>query len=206
MIKLQSVEPNSDDWRAWRKECRLERKAVIERVRNGGEPQLNDLYKDSRMQAVYKRDGPPFFGKCAYCEGRILSTQPGDIEHYRPKGMVTHQNGKCVMVDANGGKKVPHPGYYWLAYEWSNLLYACIDCNRINTKKHGGKTVGKGTRFPVEGKHATEPGGDVNERPLLLNPMVDEPDEHLSINKRGFITGKTRERKSHYLHSGFEYP
>ena len=192
MIKLQFEEPDSDDWKAWRKKCRLERDAVIEQVRNSERPQFKKrLYKDPRMQAVYKHDGRPFFGKCAYCEDRIVSTQPGDIEHYRPKGRVANEDGSRVMVDANGGKKVSHLGYYWLVYEWSNLLYACWDCNRINKQKYGNVSVGKGARFPVKGKHATEPGGEVNERPLLLNPMVDEPDEHLSIDKRGVITEKS---------------
>ena len=192
MIQLQFEEPDCDDWKAWRRQCRLECEAVIERVRNGEEPQLGDLYKDARMQAVYKQDGPPFYGKCAYCEGRIGSTQPGDIEHYRPKGRVTHENRSPVMVTAKGGRKVPHPGYYWLAYEWTNLLYACSDCNRINTKQYGGQPVGKGARFPVEGKHATEPGEEKKERPLLLNPMVDKPDEHLSIDRTGIITEKSK--------------
>ncbi len=147
------------------------------------------------MTAVYKHDGPPFFGKCAYCEGRIESTQPGDIEHYRPKGKVTHEDQSPVMVDSNGGEEVPHPGYYWLTYEWSNLLYACIDCNRINAKKHGGVPVGKGARFPVDGKHATEPGGEVNEQPLLLNPLVDEPAEHLSIDETGILREKSERGK-----------
>ena len=191
MIKLQFVEPDSEDWKAWRKSCQLEREAMIERVRNGEDAQLSNLYKDSRMQAVYKHDGPPFHGKCAYCEGRIVNTQPGDIEHYRPKGGVTDEDCRPVMVDSNGGEEVPHPGYYWLAYEWSNLLYACSDCNRINKKKHGGAAVGKGARFPVDGKHATEPGGEVNERPLLLNPLVDQPDEHFSINETGIIKEKS---------------
>ena len=192
MIKLEFMEPGSDDWKAWRKKCQLEREAVIERVRNGEDAQLNDLYKDSRMQVVYKHDGPPFHGKCAYCEGRIASTQPGDIEHYRPKGRVTHEDRSLVMVDSNGGEKFPHPGYYWLAYEWANLLYACSDCNRINKQKPGGDPVGKGARFPVDGKHANEPGGEVNERPLLLNPLVDEPDEHFSIDETGIIKEKSK--------------
>lgn len=185
MIKLELVEPDSDDWKAWRRECQSERDAVIERVRNGLDAQLSDLYKDFPLTEVYKHDGPPFYGKCAYCEVRIGST--GDIEHYRPKGKVTHEDGSLVMVDSNGGEKVPHPGYYWLTYEWSNLLYACGECNRIHTKKHGGVPVGKGTRFPVDGEHATEPGEEAKERPLLLNPLVDEPNDHLSIDETGII-------------------
>lgn len=187
MIKLELVEPDSEDWKEWRKECQLEREAVIERVRNGEDAQLSDLYKDPRMEAIYKHDGSPFFGKCAYCESRIGGTQPGDIEHYRPRRKVAYEDLSPVTVDSNGGDEVPHPGYYWLAYEWSNLLYACIDCNRINKKKHGGVLVGKWSRFPVDGEHATEPGGEVNERPRLLNPLVDEPDEHLSIDETGII-------------------
>jgi hypothetical protein len=66
--------------------------------------------------------------KCAYCEERIKTY----IEHYRPKGSV------------QGSR---HGGYYWLCYEWSNLLPACHECN-----KFGG---GKGTQFPVGNKHLT---------------------------------------------------
>ena len=193
MIKLKLVEPDSDDWKEWRKECQLESKAVIERVRNGEDALLSDLYKDPRMQAMYKCDGPPFFGKCAYCESRIIGDQRGDIEHYRPKRKVTYEDLSPVMVESNGRDEVPHPGYYWLAYERSNLLYACISCNQI--KKHGSVRVGKWTRFPVDGKHATEPGGEVNECPLLLNPLVDEPDKHFSIDETGIIGEKSKRAK-----------
>ena len=133
MIKLELVELDSDDWKTWRQECQSERDAVIERVRNGEDAQLSNLYKDLRMQAVYKDDGPPFYGKCAYCEGQIHNS--GDIDHYRPRRAVEDEDGNRVMVNSNGEERVPHPGYYWLAYEWSNLLYACSDCNRINKEK-----------------------------------------------------------------------
>lgn len=57
-----------------------------------------------------------FHGKCAYCESRYTSTQPVDVEHYRPKG---------------GVEEAPdHGGYWWLAMKWENLLPSCIDCNR----------------------------------------------------------------------------
>ena len=189
MIKLKFVEPDSDDWKAWRQECQSERDAVIERVRNGEDAQLGDLYKDSRLTEVYRDDGPPFLGKCAYCESRIYDS--GDIDHYRPRRAVTHEDGSPVMVDSNGGGTVPHPGYYWLAYEWLNLVYACSDCNRIHKKKHRGVRVGKGSLFPVDGKYATTPGEEVDERPLLLNPLVDEPGEHLSIDDTGIIRGES---------------
>ena len=48
-----------------------------------------------------------FHGKCAYCESAFSSTQPVDVEHYRPKGPVEGVVG--------------HPGYWWLAADWENL-------------------------------------------------------------------------------------
>ena len=60
-------------------------------------------------------------GKCAYCESFYAGTQPVDVEHYRPKG----------KVDGMAG----HPGYWWLAGRWENLLPSCIDCNRKRRQK-----------------------------------------------------------------------
>jgi hypothetical protein len=79
--------------------------------------------------------------------------------------------------------------------EWSNLLYACHDCN---------KNGAKGTRFPLENPknriknptfdsktglptntHITDL--DAIEKPLLLNPEVTEPRNHLAINAIGEI-------------------
>ena len=47
----------------------------------------------------------------------------------------------------------------------------------------------------MDGEHATEPGGEVNERPLLLNPLVDKPDEHLCIDETGIISEKSERGK-----------
>ena len=74
-----------------------------------------------------------FNGKCAYCETFIGPRFFGDAEHYRPKGRVTVRR---AAVEIKGR---PHPGYYWLAYHWKNLVPACQYCN----------TVGKGTEFPI---------------------------------------------------------
>jgi hypothetical protein len=67
-----------------------------------------------------------YFKKCTYCEDYATIY----IEHYRPKGRVI---------------KTKHGGYYWLCYEWSNLVPTCHECNKI-----GG---GKGDQFPVKHKH-----------------------------------------------------
>jgi len=64
--------------------------------------------------------------KCAYCEKLCYNPE---VEHFRPKGRVI------------GPKPNPH-GYYWLCYEWTNLLPSCHDCNSVEAK---------GDKFPING-------------------------------------------------------
>jgi hypothetical protein len=60
-------------------------------------------------------------------------------------------------------------------------------CNQVPA----GKKYGKGVRFPVIGRHAVNPGEEANERPLLLNPCVDDPGKHLGIDSTGILIPKT---------------
>lgn len=114
--------------------------------------------------------------KCAYCE-RIYKL---DVEHYRPKGEVRDLNNQIVNISGPNGANVAHPGYYWLCYEWSNLLPACISCNR-----DGGKV----SKFPTIHTYISNPplnGNNLDylrcqisnvyltvEQPYLLNPEQD---------------------------------
>ena len=121
-----------------------------------------------------------YFNKCAYCE--IKDFEP-DVEHYRPKKRV-----KGLST---------HPGYYWLCYEWTNLLPACRFCNT-------GK--GKGNKFPIVGRRVSAPIFDaannldkvscraqnsplINERAYLLHPEVDDPKPCFTFTKNGSIRG-----------------
>ncbi|OAV51469.1 hypothetical protein A6U98_01400 [Rhizobium sp. WYCCWR10014] len=125
-----------------------------------------------------------FFGKCAYCESRYASQAPVDVEHYRPKGRIAGV--------AN------HPGYWWLAMLWDNLLPSCIDCNRRRwqdlprfpeslaqllaaPEMQGVKaSLGKQDLFPIAGAaRATAEFPSIDEQPDLINPCVDDPEEHL---------------------------
>lgn len=114
---------------------------------------LRRIYAATGVKARLKADQ---LGKCAYCETRFGHSSPGDVEHYRPK----------AGYRQSAAAPVQGPGYYWLAYEWSNLLYTCEDCNRI--RKH--------QLFPL----ANDPAGRAHdhhadltqEQPLLLNPAV----------------------------------
>lgn len=134
-------------------------------------------------------------GRCAYCEGRYTAGEFGDAEHYRPKGEVTQARQKVK----------DHPGYYWLAYEWHNLLLACKKCNskhpdRDNsTPKKKVSHEGKLCEFPVVGERLHKPSADpsqwidelLTERPLLLNPYFDRAEDHFEARLDGWIYQKS---------------
>jgi hypothetical protein len=152
-----------------------------------------------------------FNGKCAYCETEINRFY-GDAEHYRPKGGVKFRKyedntfeEETARVEDEAGNLRDHPGYFWLSYNWRNLLPACQCCN---------SGEGKQNQFPVK-KHyvlwkrctASEvkqlrdkaypraEGSDlyylgpldldVEEDPLLLHPYRDRPEEHIQFEYGG---------------------
>ncbi len=57
--------------------------------------------------------------KCCFCERKI---EAGDVEHFRPKAGFRQARYDPLET----------PGYYWLAYEWTNLDFACKSCNQRN--------------------------------------------------------------------------
>lgn len=182
MVKITFPEPSSAEWFAWKKDCARAKANLLEDVKNGREVNIREqIYKDPRMQQVYKSNGQPFHGKCAYCESEVVLNQHGDIEHWRPKKQVCDETGEIVMIQPNCGQEIQHPGYYWLAYDWRNLLFSCIKCNRLsrNQEKHA---YGKGAKFPVRDFRAAKPGEESKEKPLLINPVFDDPEKHLQID------------------------
>lgn len=125
-----------------------------------------------------------FYGKCAYCESPYRAVDALDIEHFRPKG------GIAEAAD--------HPGYWWLASDWANLLPSCPACNQrrrqvvyrlgITAEQFERElelkpsaVVGKGCSFLVRGKNwVSAEGGDLLlEDPLLINPCDRDPEEHI---------------------------
>lgn len=136
-----------------------------------------------------------FDEKCAYCETQLTSNQPGDVEHFRPKGRVVGEDFKPIKISFEG-HDVEHPGYFWLAYDWTNLLPSCIDCNRYRI--HGKPTpvgaAGKADRFPVRGgSYACGLDRLADEQPLLINPRLQSPAKHLQFNADGTVTPLTEE-------------
>ena len=119
--------------------------------------------------------------KCTYCESRISAGASWRVEHYRPKNKLKDDVG--------------HTGYYWLGYEWSNLLLSCETCN--------GK---KSNQFPIQGTRVERPQEDRTEwradsesfkaeKPLLLNPELDNPEEHLVFLPDGDIKEKGKSER-----------
>ena len=129
-----------------------------------------------------------FFNSCAYCEADVDAVYVGEAEHFRPKGEVTQrEDGKEIVVRCLDG--TPHPGYYWLAYDWRNIFPCCYKCNTYK---------GKGTQFPAR-RHASSPEAgdtpealDAFETPLLLHPFRQDyyPEKFFVFNDLGGIEPK----------------
>ena len=136
-------------------------KLITEVCGGSDSPVISLLYCHPDVKAQLKSDQN---GKCAYCE-RMFNGDYGAVEHYRPKG------GWQQEV----GEKLKRPGYYWLAYEWGNLLYSCDECN----------TSYKRNLFPLSVPDTRDiDNRDISrEDPLLLNPSSEDPGEHIGFNK-----------------------
>jgi uncharacterized protein (TIGR02646 family) len=184
MRKIKVQPPNDKKWQRWVRDCQKET-AKNETLVNKGERDSIE-FKSSlygRLREFFVGNEEPFYGKCAYCECS-LGNQHGDIEHFRPKAAVTDEDDV----------KIDHPGYYWLAYDWTNLLPSCIKCNQASTI--GERKIGKRNRFPVSDRHAQNPGEIDAEKPLLINPASgkdeDDPSRHLTIDlDTGLLIGLT---------------
>ncbi len=121
--------------------------------------------------------------KCAYCEIDLRKTTT-TVEHYRPKAK---------------------DKYFWLAHEWTNFMPCCPDCQ--DDKK------GKGSQFETENPPQYNvpllPNGNLDyekcrldseyllsEKPLILNPEIDNPAEHLGFNtQNGELLPKNNSKK-----------
>ena len=116
--------------------------------------------------------------KCCYCESKFGATSYGAVEHFRPKGAL--QQGQ--------GMNWEYPGYYWLAYSWSNLLVSCDRCN----------TSHKRSLFPLAnpGLRARCHHDDLDaENPLFVDPAREDPRRHVRFRGSAVepVTEKGRE-------------
>jgi hypothetical protein len=198
MIRIKFIEPNTENWKQWTQQCKEKQLAHNDAIEQGKSSEVSShVYKGERYKIkfdVFINPKEHFYGKCAFCESLIAADQPGDIEHFRPKNEVRDINNVLVMINTKDGPK-QHPGYYWLAYNWQNLLPSCSDCNSITKQKTGGDLIGKGTRFPITNSYAILPGEEKDENPLLINPAFEDPEDHLEVDKTGVIKEKNNSPK-----------
>jgi len=164
-------------WESWERrasngltELKRQRAAGEEVKFNGG---IWKQLKEWLFEHVFEK-------RCAYCDGKSAGQSFPRGEHWRPKGGV---------ADEDGGA---HPGYWWLAYEWTNLLPSCERCNSK-----------KSTQFPIAATRTFEPEEDETlealdqrEQPLLLHPLRgSDPGEHLTFDEFGGIFERDESRR-----------
>jgi uncharacterized protein (TIGR02646 family) len=122
----------------------------------------SSIYGHSTVKSVLKK---AHHRKCCFCE-KDQGDEYGQVEHFRPK------KGYKVAK----GDEIVRPQYFWLAYDWTNLLFVCATCNSAGYK---------GNLFPLlnEADRVGSFKEDiVIEEPLLLNPCGDkDPRDHISF-------------------------
>lgn len=131
---------------------RLARAILKRRARQKVEFEGYDVAKDTLVEKLNE--------KCVFCE-KDLRPEGSPVEHFRPKAFVQ-----------NEGEPRDESRYWWLAWTWENLLFACFRCN----------TIIKRNQFPLV--PATPPLAELSldldmEQPLLIDPAREDPREHI---------------------------
>lgn len=167
LLAARAKERVIEQWEAWKHQ-----RAEWKKTREGDAPVFKPVLQDDVWKGF--RDWLKknvFNNKCAYCESRITGF-PGDTEHFRPKGRVRRvdledETSEIVKVIDEEGEEIPHPGYFWLAYNWQNLLPSCEFCNTAG---------GKSDVFPVENSHVAVRRLTVSEMDDLLDRITQSPE------------------------------
>lgn len=137
------------------------RRELVEKGAYEKDKRFDDAYKKLDIKDALRT---AHYGKCAYCESSL--PKMFDVEHYRPKSK-----------------------YWWLAYSWDNLLFACADCNRRKSDKFeiAGKPV---TFYPTALDNIHELASSpvyLNEMPLLIHPELEDPEPYFQFAENGMI-------------------
>jgi uncharacterized protein (TIGR02646 family) len=150
------------------------RDAELARIRAlGRAPTSTDI--GTRYKAVHDALWRAQAYKCGYCETREQSKR-NDVEHYRPKARAHRAPGSAATH-----------GYWWLAWTWENLLFACRNCNQSPAKLDKFPLDAGSTALVAE---EVPPGG---ERPLLIDPATEDAIAHIQFVPET-TTGRTRWR------------
>lgn len=222
-------------WDDWQNRADAEIKNIIKawetykknKTQGKFQPDFNDdVWKELRDWLLAN----VFNNKCAYCETPIVRAT-FHAEHFRPKGQVKFKPAESKRMkkgivkdemaenETERNQEVEHPGYFWLAYHWKNLLPSCEFCNTAKGKKD---------QFPVKNQYVAvkrikaeelsnlrqaiikseilndifylQPDDlDILEGRLLLHPYEDDPQQHLKFGVMGIVSAREGSEKG--LHS-----
>ena len=139
----------------------------------------NKIYGDSTVKAQLIREQ---HDKCCFCEAKFSENSYGDVEHFRPKKAYKKRRARILT----------YPGYYWLGYDWSNLMFSCEKCNRKYKRND----------FPLDDEttrvaNHTQAGNLNNEDRLLIDPINEDPDrfivfdDEVPLPRNSSLKGKT---------------
>jgi hypothetical protein len=207
------------EWDTWQDEADEATKEIIQKWESSRQLSSDDFKRETWSDLKAWLLEHVFNKKCAYCETNVREArQVGHAEHFRPKGGVKYkEEGKdkqtTARVKDEQGQDIDHPGYFWLAYNWKNLVPSCEACNT---------RWGKKNQFPVEKHHVllqkltdaqvqqlkaapTESPSwsgffylqpddlDRIEGRLLLHPYYDDPSQHLCFGHGGEVFARELE-------------
>jgi 5-methylcytosine-specific restriction endonuclease McrA len=152
-IKFEDIQL-SEEWEDSAKKVR----ADIEAAEPGDRKKL--IEKNAKLWRDLKTTLADFsYNKCWYCETKELRSDRV-VDHFRPKNRVAERKD--------------HPGYWWLAFEWSNYRYSCTFCNSYRKSEKDKPAGGKADHFPIvdENRRAANPADSIDDEfPMLLDPV-----------------------------------
>jgi len=158
--------------------------AINEVIISKNGEKINSIYNSKKVKEQLLK---LYNNKCAYCESKIrLANTSVRIDHYRPKDKVKNIDSEIIAG---------HNGYYWLGYEWTNLLPTCETCNTMKSNKFPVKNETNRIKEPklLENnkidfsKQILNSDFLKNENPLLLNPEIDIQENHFIYISNGEI-------------------
>lgn len=226
---MRKVDPqrqfNSGDdlrkwWEAWQKEAETATGDIIHLWETTAKIAGSDFKSTVWGDLKAKLLAHVFHGKCAYCETNLGGArQSGHGEHFRPKlspnyRPANNRHSPCKPAQVQRPEQTRfgrHPGYFWLAYDWRNLLPSCELCNTSGGKHnqfplkdpgHYTLLVKLSAKDPRRSRarpsvawpgyfYLAPPDIDPLERPQLINPYFDSPEDHLTFDELGHIAAIT---------------
>jgi len=138
-----------------------------------------DFVGTYKTKAIVEKLRMKQHNKCCFSEAKFEIDYP-HVEHFRPKGKIVDYDTEADI----------YPGYYWLAYEWSNLFLCKSVINSTYKKNY----------FPLvdETQRNRDHHSVASEDPIIINPGTEDPrlhiqfhlDEPVGITERGKLNIK----------------